>query len=64
MKFHLEAKVTISARTVVEADTLEAAIKIAAGRATASWEPSLNDEEVWICDDVDGTPFDIESQTL
>lgn len=57
-KFRLYASVTVSARTTVEADTLEAAIEVAKGRNVEIAGPnsgySAFDE--WIIEEADGEP--------
>ena len=61
-KFNLSAKVTISISTVVEANSLEEALKIANEREGIekydSWEHD-EENESWIADEYDGAPFDI-----
>lgn len=60
-KFHLASAVTVSASTIVEADTLEAAIKIAEGREAVIGGNGSGYEadEFWIIEDADGMPEDI-----
>lgn len=59
--FELSAKVTVSAFTKVEADSLEEAIKIAHGREVVigGLHSGTCDDESWIIDDADGEAFDI-----
>jgi hypothetical protein len=55
------ASVTVSAYTVVEADTLEEAMRIAEKRVPVIGGPSSGEEETesWIIDDADGMPENI-----
>lgn len=62
MKFILDAKVTISTTTILEAATLEEAIAIANKRDVVFWSPGESSNESWVCDEVDGVPFDIAQQ--
>lgn len=59
--FNLGARVTVSAYTIVEADTLEQAIEIARERQVVlgGIASGSNDEEQWVIEDADGTPVDI-----
>lgn len=62
MEFLLTAKMTISVYTKVEADTIEEAIKIADKRTDYMSITSNNgdsEDEVWMVDELDGTPYDI-----
>lgn len=61
MKFYLSASVAVSAFTVVEAATLEEAIKIAEEREVClHFNGSGTDpEDVWCVEDADGSPLDI-----
>jgi hypothetical protein len=59
--FQLSAAVTVSAYTVVEAETLEEAIRIAEGRSVqlgGNGSGAYADES-WIIEDADGAPQDI-----
>ena len=62
-KFNLSAAVTVSAFTVVEAETLEEAIEIAEGREVClHFNGSGTDpREVWCVEDADGDATDIHS---
>lgn len=64
MKFDLTAKMTISVYTTVEADSLEEAIEIAKERSYMSVTSNNGDSqyEEWMCDELDGYPFDIEQE--
>lgn len=62
MKFTLDAKVTISATTIVEAATLEEAISVASRRDVVFADNGEDSTESWVCDEPDGVPFDIEQQ--
>jgi hypothetical protein len=59
--FKLNARVTVSAYTEVDADSLEDAIKIATKRDVALGGPGNDSypDESWIIDDADGVPRDI-----
>jgi len=61
-KFRLTANVTISVYTEVEAETLEEAKAIAEERYLCSITNTGGDteDEVWMCDELDGMPLDIE----
>ena len=60
-KFNLSAHVTVSAYTVVEADTLEAAMEIAGQRQVVigGMNTGEDPEESWIIEDADGSPENI-----
>ena len=60
-KFSLSSAVTVSAYTVVEADSLEEAIAISEERDVVIGGPITGNSEkdVWIIDDADGCPTDI-----
>lgn len=62
--FRLTAHITVSAATVVEAETLEEAIEIAKDRdAELEFLGSNTDEtEVWAISDADGTPENIHQE--
>jgi hypothetical protein len=59
--FRLTADVTVSATTVVEADTLEEAIAIAEDRAAAIGGIGTGEDETenWIIEEADGLPKNI-----
>lgn len=61
-KFKLSAAVTVSAFTVVEADTAEEAIEIAEEREAVigGWGTGESEDESWIVSEADGTPHDIK----
>lgn len=62
-EYNLTAKVTISIYTTVEANSLEEAIEIAKEREEiekSHWGEAYKAKEMWLTDDFDGTPFDIE----
>ena len=60
-KFNLEAKITISVHTVVEANSIEDAIKIAEQRDDILHSTYQNGDpnKHWIVDEFDGLPMDI-----
>jgi hypothetical protein len=60
-KFRLTASVTISVYTEVEAETLDEAIKLADQRSLMDVVKSGGNSEkyTWMCDELDGTPYDI-----
>jgi hypothetical protein len=62
MIFRLSAKVTVSAYTDVDADTLDAAIAEAEKRSVGvGGERNGNPpDEEWVIDDGDGTPYEIK----
>lgn len=62
MKFRLDAKVTVSASTVIEAESLNQAMEMAKNRSVVFWQPGEDYAESWVCDDADGAPFDITPQ--
>lgn len=56
-KFNLSSMVTVSAYTVVEADTLEKAIEISKKReAVNGTTGGGSEDECWIVDEIDGAP--------
>jgi hypothetical protein len=55
----MECKVTVSAFTAVEADTLEAAIEAVKGRRVVLGGVFADDESEWVIDEADGSPEDI-----
>jgi hypothetical protein len=59
--FNLSSAITVSAFTVVEADTLEAAIEIAEGRQAVIGGINSGESkyESWIVEEADGEPQDI-----
>lgn len=59
--FKLSCAVTVSAYTEVEAETLEAAIKIAAARDVqiGGLHTGVDPEETWTIEEADGSPTDI-----
>ena len=57
--FTLNAHVTVSAYTKVEADTLEEAIEIAESREARIAGYGDSADECWLIEDADGTPYDI-----
>ncbi len=58
--FNLNALVTVSINTTVEANSLEEAIEIAENRAVEYANRTLNQErQVWVNSVLDGEPFDI-----
>lgn len=62
-EFILSAKVTISVYTKVFAETFEEAVEIAESERTImSVIPNGGDNELdnWMCDELDGEPYDIE----
>ncbi len=61
-KFNLGAVVTVSAYTVVDADSLEEAIEIAQGRqpVIGGINSSESPDESWIVDEADGDAKDIQ----
>ena len=66
-KFNLVAKITISAFTSVKAETLEKAIQLANERKDMMSIASNNGDtpdEVWMIEELDGTPYDIIGEEL
>ena len=63
MLFNLVSKVTVSAYTEVDAETLDEAIKIATQRQAAIGGVGTGTlpDETWIVDDIDGEPYDIHN---
>lgn len=59
-KYQLTAKVTVSAYTTVEAETLEEAIKMASSRHAAFESTGEHPSETWIIEEADGLPEGIE----
>ena len=64
MEYRLTAKMTISIYTKVEANSLEEAIEIAQEREYMSIVTNNGDSEEysWMCDELDGYPFEIEQE--
>ncbi len=62
MKFELQSKITVSAHTTVEAETLEAAIEIAQRRSVeiGGISSGVCPDKVWAIEDADGEAQDIE----
>lgn len=62
--FRLTAKVTVSAYTEVEADSIEEAKEIAEGRAVGIGGPRAGNDpaEEWVIDDPDGEAYDLEEE--
>lgn len=57
-QFNLSATVTVSAYTMVEAETLEEAINIAKSREAVNGALGGHSEkDVWIVDEIDGEPL-------
>jgi len=64
-QFNLIAKITISTYTTIEAETLEEAMKLAGERSDMMSISSNNADtpnKVWMIDELDGTPYEIESE--
>jgi hypothetical protein len=63
--FIFTAKVTISIYTEIDADTLESGIEIANERSLMSIVQNGSDTEKdsWMCDELDGVPYDINEET-
>ena len=61
-KFNLIGTVTISIYTEVEAENLEQAKKIAESRdiEASIWGDKTQKQDVWIADEYDGEPMNIE----
>lgn len=57
--FRLTCKITVSARTLVEADTLADAIGAAKQRSAHFWGHGIEVNEGWIVDEIDGEVADI-----
>lgn len=57
-KFKLTAQVTVSAYTLVEAETLDAAIKIAGGRLVSLGQEGEVEDD-WVIGEADGEPCEI-----
>lgn len=62
MKYKLTALVTISVYTEIEANSLDEAIEIGLERDMCSITTTGGDteEDVWMCDELDGSPYHIE----
>ncbi|EKO3611954.1 hypothetical protein M3914_003153 [Vibrio metschnikovii] len=60
-KFHLNARVTVSATLAIEADTLADAIKKAENLPVmhSSEAHFLEGDEVWVVEEMDGSPREI-----
>lgn len=63
-KFRLSASVTVSAVTVVEAETLEQAKHIASGRMVvfSTGHDGYDEEGEWIISEADGSPENIQAE--
>ena len=63
-QFNLSGIVTISIYTEVEAETLEEAIEIAECRHIEQnrWGDKYQKTQVWIADEYDGEPMNIEEE--
>jgi len=63
-KWKLSAAVTVSAYTVIEAETLEEAIDISGGREVVHGGrgSGANCKEEWVVEEPDGEPFDITGE--
>jgi len=61
-KYNLSAIITVSVYTVVEANSLEEALKIAEGRdiERGEWNNKNQKNVVWVNDELDGEVEDIE----
>lgn len=56
-QYNLSAMVTVSAYTVVEADTLEEAIEISKKREVVNQAVGgCSENDMWIVDEIDGEP--------
>lgn len=66
MKFYLNARMTISVSTVVEAESLSEAINIAKDRENMSIPPNNGypESEYWVADELDGLPEDISNEQM
>lgn len=55
-RFELVSEVTVSAYTIVEADTLEEAMEISEGRdvTLGGFQSGADEDEIWVIDDADG----------
>ncbi len=60
-RFKLAAQVTVSAYTMVEAKTVQEAIRIAEQRDTAISGRGHTQNEFWIVEEADGMPENIHS---
>lgn len=62
--FNLSAAVTVSAYTVVEADTLEEAIELSQERhpVIGGLQSGADENESWIIEDADGEATDITGE--
>ena len=60
-KYELWCEVTVSALTVVEADSLKEAIEIAEGREAVlgGINSGFDDSEYWVIEEADGIPQNI-----
>ena len=60
-EFTISARVTISAYTKVEANTLEEAIELASERDFMGIPPNnyYTEDEFWMVDEIDGAPYDL-----
>ena len=61
-KYNLSASITVSVYTVIEANSLEEALKIAEGRdiERGEWNNKNQKNVVWVNDELDGEVKDIE----
>ena len=61
-EFKLDALITVSAYTIVEAESLEEAIKISKERNSTYSERNTDVKkyEMWIVEEIDGEPQNIE----
>lgn len=57
--FRLSSRVTVSAYTEVQAESLEQAMQIAAARDVVIGGSGAYPDESWVIDDADGAPMDI-----
>lgn len=64
--FTLVSSVTVSASTVVEADSLDEAIEIAKDRSvelSTGYDPAFHQQmECWVIDEADGEALDIREE--
>jgi hypothetical protein len=66
-EFNLTAKITITAFTTIEAESLEEAIKLANERQDMMSIASNNGDTPdvsWMIEELDGVPYDIKSEEL
>lgn len=64
MKFNLVCQVTVSAQTVVEAESLDDALKIARDREVviSTGHDGAEVTEQWLVEEADGSPCDISHE--